>query len=322
MHVVSASRRTDIPAFHAEWFMRRVREKYALVRSPFGGGLHEVSLAPQDVTAVVFWTKNAAPLVPHLKELHEAGHCFTFLYTVNNYPAHLEPRVPHWSHTLKTLGKIRRGFPGAVIRWRYDTVVFDDVVDRSWHMKNFSFLCGEMAAFSTECIFSFCDYYKKTIKNMELRVPTHYRPDESGCKDMAEEMAEVARSCSIKLSSCAHDFLVSDAVAKAQCISPEVLLRVVDSPIRADAVRQLKAAPSRKECGCVASRDVGAYDTCLHGCVYCYANTNPEASRSYLEGMGNDSPCLDPRVAVRAPLPYHHAEEDLTRRARGVRRRG
>jgi hypothetical protein len=273
-----------------------------------------VSLAPRDVTAIVFWTKNAAPLTKHLAELQDRGHCFTFLYTANNYPTFLEPEVPQWSHTLKTMEYIARFFPRAVIRWRYDTIVITDVLDRAWHMQNFSLLCREIAPFSSECIFSFCDYYKKTARNMERRVPSHYRPGESECKEMAEEMAQVARSCGMVLSSCAHDGLVSDAVAKARCIHPEVLLRVVDSAERADAVKHMKAAPSRKECGCAASRDIGAYDTCLHGCVYCYANTNPDVSRHNVAGFGADVPCLDPRAAVSRHPSYPDSRQGLTRR--------
>lgn len=298
MHVISASRRTDIPAFHAEWFMRRVRQEYAYVRSPFGGGLHEVSLAPRDVGAIVFWTKNAAPLVKHLPELQDRGHCFTFLYTVNNYPAFMEPLVPQWSHTLQTVERVARRFPGAVIRWRYDTIVLTDVLDRAWHIANFSRLCREMAPFTTECIFSFCDYYKKTLRNMEYKVPAFHQPGGIESGEMAEEMAQLARSWGIMLSSCAHDALTSDTVSKARCIDPRVLLGVVDSTDRAEAIKGLKPAPSRKECGCIASRDIGAYDTCVHGCVYCYANANPEVARNNVARIRDDAPCLDPRVTV------------------------
>ena len=103
MHVISASRRTDIPAFHADWLMRRIRTGSARVVSPFGGGVHEVSLTSEDVIAIVFWTKNAVPLIPYLDELAALGHCFTFLYSINNYPAFLEPKVPDRGQTLRAV---------------------------------------------------------------------------------------------------------------------------------------------------------------------------------------------------------------------------
>ena len=78
MHVISASRRTDIPAFHADWFMKRIRSGMVGVVSPFGRGISEISLVPEDVSAIVFWTKNAAPILEHLSELQRKGYCFTF----------------------------------------------------------------------------------------------------------------------------------------------------------------------------------------------------------------------------------------------------
>lgn len=308
MHVISASRRTDIPAFHAEWFMNRLAAEQVLVRSPFGGGLHEVSLAPRDVVAIVFWTKNAAPLIPHLHEILDRGHCFTFLYTVNNYPSSMEPLVPSRSRTFKTIEFMARSFPRATMRWRYDTIVLTDTLDRAWHLDNFSRLCREMAPFTGECIFSFCDYYKKTVRNLDRQVPSHYRPDPVEAKDMAEEMARVAQSWGIKLSSCAHDALVSESVAKAKCIDPAVLMSLTDSPVCMEAISRLKAAPSRKECGCVASRDIGAYDTCVHGCAYCYANANPEAASHNVARIRSDDSCLDPRVSRTNGIPAVDAD--------------
>lgn len=313
MQVISASRRTDIPAFHAEWFMHRIREGFVRVLSPFGGGISDISLAPQDVTAIVFWTKNAAPILPYLDELRNLGYCFTFLYTINNYPAFMEPGVPSWGHTLKIIEQLSGRFSPAVVRWRYDTIVLTQSLDWKWHMGNFRQLCRSLAPYSAECIFSFCDYYKKTVRNMDLRAPGYWRPSEAQCRDMAEEMAHAAEQWGISVASCAHDFLLSENVTRAGCIDPEFLSLVVDSPERLAAVGDLKKAPTRKDCGCAASRDVGAYDTCLHGCVYCYANANPEVARKNVSLLRKDSPCLDPRVAGTNDGPA--AVPDLARRS-------
>jgi hypothetical protein len=297
MNVISASRRTDIPAFHSRWFMNRVRDGYARVVSPFGGGQFMVSLVPDDVIAFVFWTKNAAPMIPNLQELVDLGHCFTFLYTINGYPRFMEPGVPEQSHTLCVLEAMAKRFPQAVIRWRYDTIVLTEELDRRWHIANFRNLCEALSPFTNECIFSFCDYYKKTISNMKLRVPDHKRPDENQCREIADEMAEIAAVRSIRLLSCAHEYLESDRIGKARCIDPVVLAKIVDTPSRAKAVGALKKSPSRKGCNCAASRDIGAYDTCPHGCVYCYANTNPERAKENLKLISTRSDCLNPRVA-------------------------
>ncbi len=295
MHVVSASRRTDIPAFHAAWFKNRVRAGTVKVVSPFGAKVFDVSLAPEDVVAIVFWTKNPAPLLPHLNELSERGHCFTFLYTINNYPPLLEPRVPLVGHTLKVVEQMAKRFPSSVMRWRYDTIVLTETLNPEWHARNFAELCRLLAPYTSECIFSFCDYYRKTTRNMELHVPDHRRPDESQSLLMARDLAQIAAERGISLASCAHDFLVSGRVRKARCIDPEFLARVVDSPARKTALEGLRTAPTRKDCACAASKDIGAYDTCAHGCAYCYANNNVALAGKNLRSLTPDAECLDPR---------------------------
>lgn len=302
MHVVSASRRTDIPAFHADWFINRIRSGHVGVLSPFGGAKSEVSLASEDVIAIAFWTKDAGPILSRLEELRTRGYCFTFLYTINNYPISLEPRVPNLSHTLQVLDGLSERFPGPTLRWRYDTIVLTGALDRKWHIQNFRYLCERLSRYSRECIFSFCDYYKKTVRNMESLVPGHVRPDETFCKEMAEEMAELAAEQGISLASCAHDYLVSSRVAKARCIDPDFLFQVADSPEKKEAVKKLKISPTRKECGCAASYDIGAYDTCYHGCVYCYANARPSRALDSRPVTDSEGYCLDPRYG-RAKQP-------------------
>lgn len=296
MQVISASRRTDIPAFHTEWLMGRIHDRRVQVLAPFGGGIFEVSLDPADVIALVFWTKDAAPLLKRLEELVQLGHCFTFLYSINNYPSFVEPNVPPLTHTMQVVEKLAQRYPACSLRWRYDTIVMTEQLDEQWHVSNFRELCRELAPHARDCIFSFCDYYRKTIRNMERYVHGFRSPDESQSIRLAHQLACIAEDWGIKLKSCAHDFLVSDKILKARCIDPEVLMRVVDSSERRVAVEKLRFAPTRKYCGCAASKDIGAYDTCGHGCVYCYANANPEVARKNLSLIGLDQLCLDPKV--------------------------
>lgn len=294
MHVVSASRRTDIPAFHGEWFMNRVRAGFARVRSPFGGKIFDVSLLPRDVIAVVFWTKNAAPILEHLDELARCGHCFTFLYTINGYPHFLEPAVPPLDHSLEVVRELTSRYSPFSFRWRYDTIVLSRELDQSWHLNNFARLCRVLSPYARECIFSFCDYYKKTERNMSRLVPEYEVPSPDQCIEIAGRMAEIAGQWGIALASCSHDFLVSGGILKARCIDPELLVLLVDSDERRDALAMLKSAPTRKECGCAASRDIGAYDTCAHGCVYCYANANPQLAARNLTRIRPGDTCLSP----------------------------
>jgi hypothetical protein len=276
--------------------MARIREGYARVISPFGGRELRVSLAPEDVIAIVFWTKNAAPLLAELDELTRRGHCFTFLYTINNYPRWLEPEVPDEGHTLRIVKTMAERFSPHILRWRYDTIVLTDRLDHRWHINNFRRLCRMLAPHTSECIFSFCDYYRKTIRNMDLLVTDYRQPNQEECKELAEEMADAAQECGITLASCAHDFLVSDRIVKAHCVDPIFLRSVVDTEARVKALDNLKAAPTRPDCGCAASKDIGAYDTCAHGCVYCYANSDAVRARRNLEQISPADDCLHPRA--------------------------
>ncbi len=276
--------------------MRRIRDRKVQVVAPFGGGIFEVSLRSSDVIAIVFWTKDVSPLLDRLEELVQLGHCFTFLYTINNYPHFVEPNVPSLTRTVKALEKLSKLFPACTLRWRYDTIVMTDSLDGQWHLNNFKELCRNLAPYTRECIFSFCDYYKKTIRNMKRHVPGFRNPEESECIRLACQLAEIAKSWEITFKSCSHDFLVSEKIPKARCVDPDILLNVVDSSQRRAAVAKLKFAPTRKDCGCAASKDIGAYDTCAHGCVYCYANTNSELACSNLTKISNEQPCLHPKV--------------------------
>ena len=300
MHIVSASRRTDIPAFHADWFMNRIRAGKATVLTPFGGGYQEVSLAADDVIAIVFWTKNAQPLLKYLSELSERGFYYSFLYTVNNYPDFLEPLVPKLSPTMKVIEELATKVEGPLIRWRYDTIVMTEELNLRWHVKNFEKLCRCLAPFSSRCIFSFCDYYRKTRRNMAFHVPDFVEPTLSEQQGAANELAEIAGKYGISFESCAHDALVKGPIQKGRCIDPDWLSYLIKSQERRSELSELKMRPSRKDCACIASKDIGAYDTCKHGCIYCYANANLEIARRNVSLIDREASCLTPRSAMKA----------------------
>ena len=130
----------------------------------------------------------------------------------------MEPEVPDIGRTLEIVEALSGLGIGSPIRWRYDTVVLTGEMNQQWHLRNFQNLCRLLAPHTKECIFSFCDYYKKTVRNMERFIPDYYRPDASESLQMAEHMAEIAKDYGISLASCAHDFLVSEAITKARAI--------------------------------------------------------------------------------------------------------
>jgi hypothetical protein len=273
--------------------MNRIRAGRVGVRAPFGGKQFEVSLEPQDVIAIVFWTKNAAPIVPYLDELRGRGYTFMFLYTINNYPESLEPRVPPLSHSVGVVEELVVKHSAPVV-WRYDTIVLGGDITPQWHTANFKTLCKGLAPYVNTCIFSFCDYYKKTKRNMGKFFSDYVEPSQEETIALAEELAIQAKGQGIILASCAHDIYVSDSIVKARCVDAGLIDAMVSAPEKKAALAALKRQPTRKECGCLASRDIGAYDTCLHGCAYCYANSNVEAATKRVALIKEDAFSLEP----------------------------
>jgi hypothetical protein len=275
------------------WFMERLRHGWVGVRAPFGGKEFEISLRASDVIAILFWTKNAAPIIPFIRDLEDNEYDFLIHYTVNGYPPEFEPGVPPPAHAIDTIRRVHEFRPG-LLTWRYDTIVLTEYTDPSFHVTNFSRICEKISPYVDTCVFSFCDYYRKTRRNMREKGISFHEPPETQARELAEMLAEIAAVHGVQFASCAHDFLLSDRIAKARCVDPELLFRSVRRPEGRAAIAALKRSPTRKGCGCVESRDIGAYDTCLHGCVYCYANSSPRAAKAAVERLNPGSVSLYP----------------------------
>ena len=270
-NIVSVSRRTDVPAFHARWFFRRLEEGFAEYRNPFGGKILRVSLRPEDVRAFVFWTRNPAPLMRGLDRIERP---FYFLYTLNGYPRALERSTPPLTRSVDTFRRLAGRIGPERVRWRYDPILLSRETDAAFHLRNFEKIARSLQGATEECLFSFVDIYGKVKRNMAA-VPEGFRLLEVARRErraLSRELAGIAGRYGIRLLACCEDDLVAGAVGKARCVDSGLIGRIAPSGAR------LPHRPTREECGCAASRDIGAYDTCPHGCVYCYANASPEAA--------------------------------------------
>ncbi len=297
MHIISASRRTDVPAFYSRWFINRIRAGKVGVKAPFGGKNYEVSLRLDDVIAIVLWTKNLRPLLKYFDELVDAGYRFVVHHTLNGYPSHIEPHVPPLAYGVKTLKMIKKRFRIPIV-WRYDTIVLTSEISPDWHIENFRRISESLSGLVDECVFSFCDYYRKTANNMKSRNLDYIIPDIGHSRELSETLASIADKSSIAMNSCSHDTLLSEKIGKARCVDPVRISAVVNDPLKMLQIAKLRVQPTRKGCGCIASRDIGAYDTCLHGCVYCYANSNYQNAVNKSGMISNDGYSLDPPIKV------------------------
>ncbi len=288
--IVSASRRTDLPAFYSDWFFRRVKAGFALVRNPFRSSqVSRVSLLPQDVDCVVFWTKNPAPMLSRLDELERAGLPFYFQFTLTPYGKDLERNLPPKRELIGTFRKLSREIGPDRVVWRYDPVVCSPELTPEWHLRQFRSLCSALEGCTRECVFSFLDFYAKTKRNT---AGLGLRPAPAAVMEhVVAGFAETAARYGLTLKTCceAADF-ERFGIRRGACVDAEKVERITGRPLRAR-----KDRGQRPGCRCAASADIGAYDTCRNGCVYCYATDPARAARNGAGAGGPDSPFLNGR---------------------------
>lgn len=280
--IVSASYRTDIPAFFAAWFLNRLAAGEAWVANPYGGRPYRVSLAPADVDGFVFWTRNLAPFAEGLAAVEGLGLPHIVQYTVTGYPQALEAGVPPAAHAIGQIRSLagRRG-PAAAV-WRYDPILLTSLTPPAWHRENFARLAGGLAGAVNEVTVSFATIYRKTARNLTAAAGPHgfawHDPPDDEKRALLAELAGIAADHGLRLTVCSQPALEQPGVEGAACIDGDRLSRVAGYAIRA------RQKGNRPGCLCAESRDIGAYDTCAHGCAYCYAVTNHDRARQAVRG--------------------------------------
>ncbi len=286
--IISASRRTDIPAFFSDWFLNRLNEGHALVRNPMNPKMvSRIILSPDTVDCIVFWTKNPYPLMGRLEELEKLGYRFYFLFSLNGYGSILEEHVPPVEQVVDTFRSLSGMIGKERVVWRYDPVIFSHKMDVAFHIKHFGGLAESLKGFTDACIFSFLDLYKKCERN--LRGHNIFTPDGETMQTLSAKFMEIAKKNGLALRACAEDLqrLGLRHLEPARCIDDSLVSRIIGRDIRLPKDKNQRAL-----CGCVESIDIGAYNTCGHLCRYCYANSNSATVKKNLENHHPGAPFL------------------------------
>jgi hypothetical protein len=273
--IVSASYRTDIPAFYGKWFLNRLRAGYCMVTNPYGGPPYRVSLRREDVDGFVFWTKHIGPFWRALREVQSQGYPFIVQHTINGYPRALESRVADARRIAESARRVADAYGPAVLVWRYDPILLTSLTPSDWHRARFARLAELLDGATDEVVLSFTQVYQKTRRNLAHAATAHgftWAAHEHATSDdirqLIADLAASARARGMTTSLCSQpEYAVAGVTAEARCVDAVRLARVASRPLT-EAPR-LKG--NRAGCGCYESRDIGAYDTCPHGCVYCYA---------------------------------------------------
>lgn len=292
--IVSASRRTDIPAFYSKWFANRVREGWCLVPNPFNKAqVSRVSLLPEDVDAFVFWTRNPRPLMPFLTQLDKRGLRYYFLFTLVGYPGIIDPGSPPLDFSVANFRHLAARIGPDRVIWRYDPILLSPRTGHEFHQENFRRIAVALRGATNRCIISFAKVYRKARKRLDAAIqggPGHTDPNHPKTGELLRSLSRSARENGLQLNSCAAEEDLSPfGIYPGRCIDSRLISELFNTP-----VDPAKDPSQRPQCGCAPSKDIGAYDTCLFGCAYCYATSSLERAKLNHAAHDPSSPSLIP----------------------------
>lgn len=274
--IISASRRSDIPAFHGEWLLEKIREGAVTVRNPFSQKSQLVSLKPADVSAIVFWSKNYQPFLPVLEKIKSLyQERFLFHFTINGFSGMsknlLEPGAPPTDVAIDTAQKLMRDFGVDRILWRFDPIIFSTLSPPEERLAAFAKLAGHLSGVTRRCSVSFVDLYGKVRRRfagLEAEGKIRFiKPEPAQQIAFLESLKSIAAPAGIQLYTCCEDEIgTATGIPKGHCIDVKLLKNLFPDEVFSQNIK-----PTRPQCGCYASRDIGSYQTCRQACVYCYA---------------------------------------------------
>lgn len=279
--IVSASRATDIPAFFSPWFFDRLDKGDCIWKNPYNGKDSYVSFA--NTRFMVFWSKNPAPIIPYLPRLKERGIGFYIQYTLNDYECEgLEVNVPKLDARIDTFKKIVDGYGLGRVVWRFDPMILTDKIGIDELLGKIQRIASELNGYTEKLVFSFADIagYKKVGVNLR-NAGIYYREwTESEMREFATGLQDM--NLNMQLATCAEKIDLSlYGIEHNHCIDPDLISRLApdDPALHMWLFGATKDKGQRQACGCILSKDIGQYNTCSHGCLYCYATNTPAPAR-------------------------------------------
>ena len=283
--ILSVSRRTDIPAFYSEWFFNRMKEGFVYVRNPMN--IHQISkilLSPDVIDCIVFWSKNPRPMLSRLDELKD--YMYYFQFTINPYDKGLELGVPKKGGIISTFKELSEKIGSKRVIWRYDPILLTEKMGIEYHVHYFEEIAKRLEGYIDTCVISFVDLYKKTQRN--LKDTTAREPSIKEMIEIATKLFLIAQKYGITIQTCAEEIaLETIGIKHGKCIDNTLIEDLLGVKLVVS-----KDPNQRKECGCVQSIDIGEYNTCAHGCKYCYANFKEETVTSNRAAHDPKSPLL------------------------------
>ena len=280
--IINTGSRTDIPAFFSKWFLNRISEGFVYSRNPFNNDIYRYELNPKITDVLCFCTKNPRPMIKHLDEIN--GYNQFWFVTITPYGRDIEVNVPDYRKVIKSFKELSEVVGNQRVAWRYDPIFISEKYDLDFHINKFEEMASELEGFTHDCTISFIDLYKKVLRNFpEVKEVTI---DEQ--LKIGENFAKIAEKYCFKMKTCVEGTLLDQfGFDSSGCMTQQVLEKAIGFNLKVPKGKYII-----RDCNCLFGRDIGAYNTCLHGCRYCYANSNIKLVKKNQKLHNPDSPLL------------------------------
>jgi len=277
--ILNTGNRTDIPAFYSQWFYNRIRAGFVLVRNPYyPQQVIRYRLSPELVDCLAFCTKNPLPMLERLSEI-SAFKQFWFV-TITPYSRDIEPHVPDQAQVIEAFKRLSDAVGIQAVGWRYDPIFISEKYSLDYHLDSFSQMAASLRGYTDHAVISFIDLYQKTRRNFRgVQVVTNAERATIG-----RAFAAITRQNGMTLRTCMEGTALEKfGVDCSGCMTQAVLERAIGTSLKVPKNRHT----SREGCDCLLGSDIGVYNSCGHGCLYCYANYDDQ---TVMHNMANHDP--------------------------------
>lgn len=282
--IINTGSRTDIPAFFSDWFYNRIKEGFVLTRNPYyPNQVLKYKINTDVVDCIVFCTKNPQPMLDRIEEISRFNQ-FWFV-TITPYEKDIEPFVPDKNRVMDTFKQLSDIVGIKAISLRYDPIFITEKYNLEFHITEFEKMCRNLSGYTDNCVISFIDLYAKTKRNF----PSVREVNINERENIEKKFLEIGRKYGIIIRTCCEGVEAAKyGIDISGCMTKEIIERAVGATLKVPKSRK----SARSDCNCLLGNDIGMYNTCGHGCIYCYANYDRDIVVKNLKLHNPKSPLL------------------------------
>ncbi|MHB1377178.1 MAG: DUF1848 domain-containing protein, partial [Candidatus Humimicrobiaceae bacterium] len=242
----------------------------------------------EEIDCIVLWTKDPSKILKKIDQLNTYVKNYYFQITINGYPKEIEKNVPPLETAINSFIDLSKKIGKEKVIWRYDPIILSDELDAAYHIEKFNKIAKKLNGYTKRCVISFLDVYSRTAKNLSH---INYKDiSENDMRDIGKKISESIKinNYDFEVFTCSEKMDLEEyGIKNGKCIDDKLVSEIFNIEISSK-----KDKTQREECGCVKSRDIGEYNTCGNGCLYCYANFNDALRAKNIELHNPDSPLI------------------------------